>query len=65
MESDQNMKRASKLLLVLIVFGLVSCTQTVPVKNKPTLVSNQFQAVWNQVNSDLLDHLPQDTVSIK
>jgi len=44
---------------------MASCTSIVPAPNSPELIKNQFQAVWNEITSDVLNQLPQDTVSYK
>ncbi len=56
------MKLLSRLLLLPLLLGLAACT-TVPAQTSPPSLSNQFQAVWDQVTSDVVDKLPQEKVS--
>ena len=65
------MKQLSRLGLVTlflgILFGIVSCSSNAPIPppNKPEAVKNQFQAVWNEVTSDVLNKLPQNTATFE
>lgn len=60
------MKQIYRLLLIIVVFlGAINCATTAPAQKPPELVSNQFQAIWDQVEIDIVDKLPQDKVSFK
>ena len=57
------LKKVSTVLPTFLLLGVISCTTSVPAQNPPVPVSNQFQAVWNQLTSDVVDKLPQNSVS--
>ena len=52
-------------MLVGVLFGIASCTTITPARVPPPTVSNQFQAVWNEVTIDPVDKLPQDRISFR
>jgi len=56
------MRQLYQLFLLTGLFQLSGCT-TAPAQAPPAVINNQFQAVWEQVNSGIVERLPQQTVS--
>ena len=54
-----------RLLLACILFQFNGCSKEVNMENPNTtpLIKHSFQDVWNEVNSDPLTTLPQETIS--
>lgn len=59
------MYKTFSLFLFLGFLGCTSATlkETAPLTSEPPLVTNQFQAVWNEITSDTLTSLPQESLS--
>jgi len=61
-DSKYIMKQLYQLLLIPLLFQLTSCT-TVPAHTLSKSINNQFQSVWDELTTDVVDTLPQDKVS--
>jgi hypothetical protein len=51
------------ILLLSLVFNSCAKETKVPTSTTTPIIKNSFQAIWDEVNSDKLTTLPQDTVS--
>ena len=51
------------LLYTLIIFTISGCSKEVKMDTMQTAQNYSFQKIWNEVNSDPLKELPQNTVS--
>ena len=59
------MNHLNTCLLLGTLLCVASCTTVTPDRKPPPTVSNQFQAVWNEVTVDPVEKLPQDRVSFR
>lgn len=59
------MKHCLNALPVLSLLALSACSTITPIQKTPDIVKNQFQAVWNEVATDVLSELPQNRVSFR